>query len=224
MTTPTQTPAPSAAPAIPAAPAAPAEYLLWLDFETTGLWPESDYPLEVACVVTTAHDLEPLDFYQKIICPPKMALDRMTDYVREMHTKNGLLELVERVGSITPMSVIENDIIARTFHAAKAATPGTVVLAGNTIHFDRRFIARLMPSLHEFLHYRMLDVSAVRHALRVYAPASSAEVERIMAEKDAQGNHRAMGDVQASIEEMRIYRDWLGAAITQATVAFREPR
>jgi oligoribonuclease len=196
------------APTANTAPTGP-EYLLWLDFEATGLWPENDAPLEIACVLTLASELEPIWQYQKVLCPPKSALERMTPYVRQMHTDNGLLAEVEKIGGITPMDVIERDIISMVGHATKQ-TSSKVVLAGNTIHFDRRFIARLMPSLHEYLHYRMLDVSAVRHALRVYAPARAAEVERIMAEKDGSSKHRAMGDVRASIEEMRIYRGWLG--------------
>lgn len=199
------------------------EYLLWLDMETTGLWAEADYPLEIAWVLTKADALEELQSGIHLIDAPKMALDRMNDYVRKMHTDNGLLELLaagrrygnpfedtfagrEHVNLWMPEEV--GNLIIDVLKKVGAA-PMQVVLTGNTIHFDRRFIARLMPHLHEFLHYRMLDVSAVRHALRIYAPARAAEVARIMAEKDGSSKHRAMGDVHASIEEMRIYKRWL---------------
>ena len=182
------------------------EWLLWLDMETTGLWPEADGILEVACVLTRS-DLETVWEYEWLVEPPRMAVDRMSDFVRRMHTDNGLLKADDH-NAVSPRDVEVEIMWALSHHLG--IKRGECVLAGNTIHFDRRFIARHMPYLHEYLHYRMLDVSAVRHALRLWS-TRTADVEALMEEKDNQGNHRAMADVRASLEETKVYREWLRA-------------
>jgi oligoribonuclease len=169
--------------------------LVWIDCEMTGLDLGADALIEVAALVTD-FELNVLgDGVDVVVRPPQQALDQMDDFVRNMHVTSGLLEVLDQGLSL---SDAEEKVLAYIKeHCADGSRPP---LAGNTVATDRSFLARDMPKLESFLHYRIVDVSSIKELSRrwypkVYfnAPAKS-------------GNHRALADIQESIEELRYYR------------------
>lgn len=166
---------------------------IWIDLEMTGLNPDLDVVLEIACIVT-GPDLVPLDQYHAVIFQPEAALDRMNDFVRDMHTRNGLIQRVR--GSRTELKEAEAATLAMV---AKHCKPGEGVLAGNSIHQDRRFMYRHMPALEGYLHYRQVDVST----LKVLREAWHPNVPKF--EKPGK-DHTALADIKESIAELEYYR------------------
>lgn len=170
------------------------KHLVWLDMEMTGLDPATCVPIEVAIILTT-ESLEELDTYHAVIHQDEAALASMNDFVRNMHTKNGLLE---RVGASTT-SLVEADAACAAL-VKKIAPEGEALLAGNSIHQDRRFIERYLPELEKCLHYRMVDVSTLKElARRWYGP------DAVFKKPDS--DHTALADTRQSIEELRFYRE-----------------
>jgi oligoribonuclease len=167
--------------------------LIWIDLEMTGLNPDLDVVLEIACIVT-GPDLVPIDQYHAVIFQPEAALERMSDFVRDMHTRNGLIQRVR--GSRTELKEAEAATLAMI---AKHAKPGEGVLAGNSIHQDRRFMYRHMPALEGYLHYRQVDVST----LKVLREAWHPNVPKF--EKPGK-DHPALADIKESIAELEYYR------------------
>ncbi|WP_051113970.1 oligoribonuclease [Actinopolymorpha alba] len=169
--------------------------LVWIDCEMTGLDLEADALVEVAALVTDGNLNVLGEGIDLVIKPPQQALDQMRDVVRDMHTASGLLDqLAEGVS----LAEAEERVLAyiRT-HAPEASK---APLAGNTVATDRAFLARDMPTLEQHLHYRIVDVSSIKELVRRWYPrvyfASPAKV----------GNHRALADIQESIDELRYYR------------------
>ena len=162
----------------------------------TGLDLASDALVEIACVVTD-RDLNELDEgIDLVIKPPAEALDHMPDLVREMHTTSGLL--TELAAGMT-LAEAQDQVLAyvRGYVSEARKAP----LCGNSIATDRAFLARDLPRLDEYLHYRMIDVSSVKELARRWYPrayfASPAKV----------GGHRALADIRESITELRYYRE-----------------
>jgi oligoribonuclease len=169
--------------------------LVWIDCEMTGLDYVSDALVEIACVVTD-FDLEPLgEGVDLVIKPPAEAVAQMDPFVRSMHEKSGLLEVLD--SGIT-LQEAEQQVLAyvREYCPDGSRPP----LAGNTVATDRAFIARDMADLDAFLHYRIVDVSSIKELSRRWYPRTyfSAPAKR--------GNHRALADILESIEELRYYR------------------
>ena len=162
----------------------------------TGLDLASDALVEIACVVTD-RDLNELDEgIDLVIKPPAEALDHMPDLVRQMHTTSGLLtELVAGMTLAEAQDEVLGYVRGHVLEARKAP------LCGNSIATDRAFLARDLPRLDEYLHYRMIDVSSVKELARRWYPrayfASPAKV----------GGHRALADIRESITELRYYRE-----------------
>ena len=170
--------------------------LVWIDCEMTGLDLERDALIEIACLVTdgTLDVLgEGLDL---VIKPPPEALDQMEDVVREMHTSSGLL--TELAAGIT-LAEAQDQVLA--YVRKYIAEPRRVPLAGNSIATDRVFIARDMPELDAFLHYRMVDVSSIKELARRWYPRT------YFASPPKRGGHRALADITESIQELRYYRE-----------------
>ena len=167
--------------------------LVWVDLEMTGLDVESCAIIEMAVVVTRS-DLEPVAELERVIWQPDEVLGRMSPFVREMHTKNGLLDKVR--ASRASVTDVENEAVALI---AAHAPFREGILAGNSIHADRRFLARYMPTFERFLHYRQIDVSTLKVLTRAWYPAS------VAFEKAGQ-EHTALADIRASIAELRHYR------------------
>lgn len=170
--------------------------LVWIDCEMTGLDPVADALIEVAALVTD-FELNVLgEGVDLIIKPEAAALEQMDDFVRQMHETSGLLtELADGI----LMAEAEEQVLAYVReHCAEGSRPP---LAGNTVATDRMFLARDMPALEQFLHYRIVDVSSIKELSRRWYPRA------YYASPAKQGNHRALADIQESIEELRYYRD-----------------
>jgi oligoribonuclease len=162
----------------------------------TGLDLASDALVEIACVVTDAELNELDDGIDLVIKPPAEALDQMPELVREMHTTSGLLsELPSGITLAEAQDLVLGYVRQHIPEARKAP------LCGNSIATDRSFLARDLPRLDEYLHYRMVDVSSVKELARRWYPrvyfASPAKV----------GGHRALADIKESIRELRYYRE-----------------
>ena len=170
--------------------------LVWIDCEMTGLDIERDALIEIACVVTDS-ELNLLDGgIDLIIKPPAEALDQMSDVVRDMHTTSGLL--ADLAGGMT-LAEASDGILGYVKHHVKE--PRKVPLCGNSIATDRAFIARDLPKLDEFLHYRMIDVSSIKELARRWYPRA------YFASPAKAGGHRALADIRESITELRYYRE-----------------
>jgi oligoribonuclease len=174
--------------------------IVWIDIETTGLDPHEDAILEVAMIVT-ADDLTPIAKYSNIIKPSEDKLLRMDDYVTKMHTGSGLLDELAKTDNL--LGDIENELITvlEDNRVEKRA-----LLAGNSVHFDRNFLEAQMPELMKRFSYQNLDVTSVSHVVRRFLPA---KYEAINA-KRGEIAHRAMDDIESSIEQLRKYLSAMG--------------
>ncbi|CAM3522672.1 oligoribonuclease [Nocardioides dubius] len=172
------------------------ERLVWIDCEMTGLDLGADALIEVAALVTD-FELNVLgDGVDLIIKPPAEALEQMGDFVRTMHTTSGLLD--ELANGITLADAEEQVLDYIRQHCADGSRPP---LAGNTVATDRAFLARDMANLESFLHYRIVDVSSIKELSRRWYPRAYFQAPA------KKGNHRALADIQESIEELRYYRE-----------------
>jgi oligoribonuclease len=175
---------------------ATSDLLVWVDCEMTGLDLINDELIEVAALVTDANLNVLGDGVDLVIKPSHRALGQMGDFVRGMHESSGLLNALD--GGLS-MAEAEHRIL--DYVRAFVAEPGKAPLAGNTIGTDRAFLARDMPTLERHLHYRSVDVSSIKELVRRWYP-------RVYYQAPAKaGNHRALADVQESIEELRYYRE-----------------
>ncbi len=169
--------------------------LVWIDCEMTGLDLTRDALVEIACIVTDG-ELNALDEgIDVIIKPPPEALDSMHEVVREMHTASGLLgELA------SGLTLAEAQDLVLGYIRGHAPELRKVPLCGNSIATDRSFLARDMPELDAFLHYRMVDVSSIKELARRWYPRA------YFASPEKHGGHRALADIRESIRELRYYR------------------
>jgi oligoribonuclease len=170
--------------------------LVWIDCEMTGLDIERDALVEIACMVTDA-ELNLLDEgVDVVIKPAAEALAEMPEVVREMHTTSGLL--AELPSGVT---VAEAQDIVLSYVRGYVSEPKKAPLCGNSIATDRWFIARDMPELDAYLHYRMVDVSSIKELARRWYPRA------YFASPAKHGGHRALADIKESVQELRYYRD-----------------
>jgi oligoribonuclease len=170
--------------------------LVWIDCEMTGLDIERDALIEIACLVTDG-DLKLLDEgIDLIIKPPAEALEEMPEVVREMHTKSGLLAELS-----SGISVSEAGELVLGYVRGHVGEARKVPLCGNSIATDRWFIARDMPELDAYLHYRMVDVSSIKELVRRWFPRA------YFASPAKHGGHRALADILESVQELRYYRE-----------------
>jgi oligoribonuclease len=162
----------------------------------TGLDLRADALVEVAALVTD-FDLNVIgEGIDVLIKPPQAALDQMIDFVRNMHVSSGLLEELD---GGTTMADAEQQVLAYIKeHCPEGSRPP---LGGNSVATDRAFLARDMPTLEGFLHYRNVDVSSIKELARRWYPRT------YYAAPAKRGNHRALADIQESIEELRYYRE-----------------
>jgi oligoribonuclease len=167
--------------------------LVWLDLEMTGLNPESCAIVELALIVTDT-ELKPLGPPLELaIWQPESVLERMTPFVRELHTRTGLLDKIRR----SQLSLAEAEQEALRI-VSKHAAFRTARLCGNSIHTDRTFLVRHMPALENFMHYRQIDVSALKELGHWWYGYKY--------RKPTERQHTALYDVQQSIEELKAYR------------------
>lgn len=170
--------------------------LVWIDCEMTGLDLKSDRLIEIAVLVTDA-DLNILgDGLDVVIHTDDAALSSMVDVVTQMHTRSGLINEVR--ASTVDLATAEEMVLDYIRGHVKQAK--TAPLAGNSIATDRGFIARDMPKLDDYLHYRMIDVSSIKELCRRWYP-------RIYFGQPEKGlAHRALADIHESIRELKYYR------------------
>lgn len=171
----------------------PSTRFVWLDMEMTGLDVDRCAPIELGVIITGA-DLAPIEEVHRVIWQPEEVLSRMEPFVRDMHTKNGLLTKVRN--SKTSLRDAERDVLAVIARHCKLREG---ILAGNSIHTDRTFLARYFPLLDGYLHYRMLDVSSLKVLTRAWYPHTPGYSKET---KD----HTALADLQASLAELTYYR------------------
>src|SRR5579862_1303612 len=168
--------------------------LVWLDCEMSGLDPEKERLLEIA-VVVTGPDLTPrIDGPVLVIHQSDEVLDKMDAWNKGTHGRSGLIDRVKA------STVNEDEAVAKTIDFLKQFVPaGKSPMCGNSICQDRRFLARHMPRLEEFFHYRNLDVSTLKELARRWAPQVAASFMK-------QGAHLALADIRESIRELQHYR------------------
>jgi oligoribonuclease len=172
--------------------------IVWIDCEMTGLDLVADALVEVAALVTDSQLTVLGEGVDVVIKPPPGTLEQMVTVVRTMHTASGLLEELE--AGITLAEAQEAVLsYVRTWVPEKGKAP----LAGNSVGTDRGFLARDMPDLESYLHYRIIDVSSIKELARRWYP-------RIYFASPAKsGGHRALADIRESIEELKYYREIL---------------
>jgi oligoribonuclease len=171
--------------------------LAWMDLEMTGLEPDRHVIVEIATLVTDDDLNIVAEGPDLVIHQPDTALAEMGDVVVEMHTKSGLLDAI-KASTITLERAGDETLRFLQQHIDE---PRTVPLCGNSIGTDRRFLAKYLPAIEEFLHYRSVDVSTIKELAKRWYPDVVAAAP---AKKEA---HRALDDILESIAELRFYRD-----------------
>jgi oligoribonuclease len=169
--------------------------LIWIDCEMTGLDLEKDVLVEIAVLVTDSELNVIGEGIDLVIAATSEQLAGMNEFVTQMHTNSGL---ITEIPNGIALSTAEDQIIKYLESASTIA--GKSPLAGNSVSVDRSFIARDMPRLNDYLHYRTIDVSSVKELARRW----NAKVYFNSPAKT--GNHRALGDIQDSIAELAHYR------------------
>ncbi len=169
--------------------------LVWIDCEMTGLDTATDALIEVAALVTD-FELNVLgEGVDVVVRPPAEALSQMGDVVRAMHTSSGLLDQLDNGTDLATAERVVLDYVRSEVPEVRRAP-----LAGNSVGTDRLFLTRDMPMLEAHLHYRIVDVSSIKELSRRWFPKA------YFASPAKSGNHRALADIQESIEELRYYR------------------
>lgn len=169
-------------------------HLIWIDLEMTGLVPETDRIIEVALVVTDAELNVLAESPALAVHQPDAVLDAMDDWNKNTHGRSGLIERV-RASSLS-----EAEVEAQMLAFLEPLVPrGKSPMCGNSICQDRRFLARHMPRLEAYFHYRNLDVSTLKELVKRWKPEIAAGVVK-------EGKHTALADIHESINELRYYR------------------
>ena len=169
--------------------------LVWLDMEMTGLEPDRDRVIEIAMVVTDSQLVPVAQAPVLVVNQPDAILDAMDDWNKSTHKRSGLVERV-KASTLTEAMVEEQLLAFLREHVPARTSP----MCGNTICQDRRFMARWMPRLEAFFHYRNLDVSVLKELARRWRPEVLKGVVKL-------GKHEALADIEESIAELRHYRE-----------------
>ncbi|MEQ8206058.1 MAG: oligoribonuclease [Woeseia sp.] len=171
-----------------------ADNLIWIDLEMTGLDTQRDHIIEIATIVTDRHLNEIAEGPALAIRQPKSVMDAMDEWNTRHHGNSGLTERV-----LTSSVTLEQAEQATIAFLAQHVLPGKSPMCGNSICQDRRFMAREMPQLEAFFHYRNLDVSTLKILAQLWAPDAA-----IAPAKSSE--HRALADIRDSIAELEVYR------------------
>lgn len=172
--------------------------LIWMDLEMTGLDPDRHVIVEIATLVTDDDLNIVAEGPDLVIFQPDDALAEMDDFVTNMHTTSGLLELIKT------STVTHDDAMQQTLDFIKLHSPEPmkIPLCGNSIRTDRAFLNKYMPDIENWLHYRCVDVSTVKELVKRWNPGLE------HARPKSEGiTHRAMDDVRDSVAELKFYRD-----------------
>ncbi|MEP6504099.1 MAG: oligoribonuclease [Betaproteobacteria bacterium] len=168
--------------------------LIWVDMEMTGLFPDTDRIIEVAVVITDPHLTIRVEGPVFAIHQADETLDGMDAWNKGTHGRSGLIERV-KASTVTEAQAEAELIEWMSQYVPKGKSP----MCGNSICQDRRFMARTMPKLEEFFHYRNLDVSTLKELAKRWKPSALEGLKKA-------GNHTALADVQESIDELVHYR------------------
>jgi oligoribonuclease len=171
-----------------------ADNLVWIDMEMTGLLPEADRIIEIALLVTDPQLALIAEGPVLVVHQPDAVLEAMDSWNRSVHKKSGLVDKV-RASTLTEAQAEAAALAFLAQHVPASASP----MCGNSICQDRRFLARWMPRLEGYFHYRNLDVSTLKELVRRWKP----EVAKGFAKE---GKHEALADILESIEELKYYR------------------
>jgi oligoribonuclease len=172
--------------------------LLWLDLEMTGLNIVVDHVVEVAALITdptAEQQLSPM--FHTVIHQSDDVLQLMGPWVKEQHTKTGLVDLIKQ--SKVSLQEVDNQLAAMISHYGPK---DHFILCGNSIWQDRLFMKKYLPFSYEYLHYRMIDVTAIKQVVRTWYEGNQ---QAIFVKKDA---HRAVDDVYESIQELLHYKKY----------------
>lgn len=171
--------------------------LVWMDLEMTGLDPLNDVIVEIATLVTDA-DLNIIaEGPDLVIHIDDERLEAMNEVVKNMHKKSGLTEAI-RTSTVTLEEAGEATLAFIKEHVPKERS---APLCGNSIGTDRRFLLSYLPEIENYLHYRSIDVSSIKELVDRWYP------EIYAGRPDKSGNHRALGDIVDSVNELRYYRE-----------------
>ncbi|MES9969816.1 MAG: oligoribonuclease [Candidatus Thiodiazotropha sp.] len=172
-----------------------ASNLIWIDLEMTGLDTQHDEIIEIATIVTDVRLSIIAEGPMIAIHQPQQRLDAMDEWNQRQHGASGLIERVQQ------STYNEAKAEAETLEFLRQYLPaGASPMCGNSICQDRRFLAKSMPNLEAFFHYRNLDVSTLKELMNRWAPSLSGGFTK-------QGKHLALDDIRDSINELRYYRD-----------------
>lgn len=178
--------------------------MFWVDLEMTGLDENLDKILEVAVIITDLN-FQALETYHRVVYQPQEVLDAMNDWCKTTHGKSGLTALVPKG---TPLETVEKELIelsARHFLQEK------IVLCGNSVGNDQRFMLKYLPELSKRIHYRVVDVTSFKEVLRSKWNVNVQKAE----------GHRALDDIHESIKELQCYLSFIDPArIAAAGSAF----
>lgn len=172
--------------------------LIWMDLEMTGLDPDRHVIVEIATLVTDDDLNIVAEGPDLVIFQPDAALAEMDDFVTNMHTTSGLLELI-KTSTVTHEDAMQQTLDFIKLHSPE---PMKIPLCGNSIRTDRAFLNKYMPDIENWLHYRCVDVSTVKELVKRWNPGLE------HARPKSEGiTHRAMDDVRDSVAELKFYRD-----------------
>jgi oligoribonuclease len=169
--------------------------LIWIDMEMSGLDPDRDKVLELAIVITDSALNTVAEAPVLVVHQPDAVLGAMDDWNRSTHAKSGLVERV-KAATLTEADAAEQMVAFLSQHVPPRTSP----MCGNSVHQDRRFMARHLPALEAYFLYRNLDVSTLKELAKRWKPA-------IMAGLTKHGKHEALADIYESIEELKYYRE-----------------
>jgi oligoribonuclease len=169
--------------------------LVWLDMEMTGLNPDSDRIIEMAVVITNSQLEIVAESAVWVVHQADVALDGMDDWNKKTHGKSGLIDKV-KASPLTETDVEEQCVEFLKRHVPAGKSP----MCGNSICQDRRFMARWMPKLETYFHYRNLDVSTLKELCKRWKPEVAKGFEK-------KSRHEALADIHESIEELKHYRE-----------------
>ena len=168
----------------------------WIDLEMTGLDPGRHVIVEIASLLTDDELNLVAEGPDLVISATEEQLGQMDPFVRSMHTRSGLLEAIEH----STLSLEAAGAATLEFLGQHIGEAGTVPLAGNSIGVDRRFLARQLPELDRFFHYRSVDVSTIKELARRWYP------EVLAGAPAKRSSHRALDDINESVAELAYYR------------------
>jgi len=168
---------------------------VWIDLEMSGLDPDKEVIIEIATIVTDCHLNVIEEGPELVIHQPEIYLTRMDDWNKNQHSKSGLIDDVRKsMISLEEAETQTLDFIKKYCEAKQNP------LCGNAVHHDRRFLIKYMPKIHQFLHYRHVDVSTIKTVVSKWYPKQK-EVKK-------NTTHRALSDIRESIDELKLYREF----------------